>query len=115
MCWTLSGICLGIYAIIENISIPISEFFSLVFKTFLSVADSKVPTAVVQPHCYGSLCALMLCQKMYYDQGWSWKAAVAGFAAYAVGAAGFEIAMVFASRVGPPQVCTRFTPRLVSS
>ena len=38
---------------------------------------------------------------MYYDKGWSWKAAVAGFAAYAVGAAGFEIAMVFASRVRP--------------
>ncbi|KWU45780.1 hypothetical protein RHOSPDRAFT_32711 [Rhodotorula sp. JG-1b] len=76
VCWALSGICLGIYAIIENISIPI----------------------IVQPHCYGSLCALMLCQKMYYDKGWSWKAAVAGFAAYAVGAAGFEIAMVFASR-----------------
>jgi hypothetical protein len=34
--------------------------------------------------------------EMYYDKGWSWKAAVAGFAAYAVGAAGFEIAMVFA-------------------
>lgn len=31
VCWALSGICLGIYAIIENISIPISEFF-LVLK-----------------------------------------------------------------------------------
>ncbi|GAA5979087.1 hypothetical protein JCM10908_002800 [Rhodotorula pacifica] len=74
--WALSGVTLGVYAIGENINIPI----------------------IVQPHCYGSLCAVMLCQKLYYDKGRSWKTAVAAFLAYAVAAAGFEVAMVFASR-----------------
>lgn len=38
--WLFSGIFLGIYAILENINIPI----------------------IVQPHCYGALTAVIFCQ-----------------------------------------------------
>ncbi|BGP22117.1 cystinosin/ERS1p repeat protein [Rhodotorula toruloides] len=76
VCWMLSGVTLGIFAIVENINIPI----------------------IVQPHCYGSLCFLMLCQMLYYDRKWRWYAAAGAFAAYACAAAGFEVGMVYASR-----------------
>ncbi|BGP53205.1 hypothetical protein JCM8202_002761 [Rhodotorula sphaerocarpa] len=74
--WALSGACLGIYAIVQNINIPI----------------------IVQPHCYGSLCAVMFCQKLHYDRKWSVMRALGAFAAYAIATAGFEVAMVYASR-----------------
>ncbi|GAA6047950.1 hypothetical protein JCM3770_006439 [Rhodotorula araucariae] len=74
--WTLSGACLGIFAIVENISIPI----------------------IVQPHCYGSLCAVIFCQMLYYDKKCRWFNAVGAFAAYAAVAAGFEVGMIYASR-----------------
>ncbi|GJN87825.1 hypothetical protein Rhopal_000780-T1 [Rhodotorula paludigena] len=76
ICWALSGATLGIYTIVENISIPI----------------------IVQPHCYGSLCAIIYCQMLYYDKQWRWYSAVAAFAAYAVVTAGCEVGFVFASR-----------------
>ncbi|POY73529.1 hypothetical protein BMF94_3466 [Rhodotorula taiwanensis] len=76
VCWCASGACLGIYAIVENINIPI----------------------IVQPHCYGGLCAVMLCQKLYYDRKWTIWGALGAFAAYGVATAGFEVGMVYASR-----------------
>lgn len=41
----------------------------------------------------------MLCQMLYYDRKWRWYAAAGVFGAYACAAAGFEVAMVYASRV----------------
>ncbi|EGU12567.1 hypothetical protein RTG_01100 [Rhodotorula toruloides ATCC 204091] len=76
ICWMLSGVTLGIFAIVENINIPI----------------------IVQPHAYGSLCFVMLCQMLYYDRKWRWYAAAGAFGAYACTAAGFEVGMVYASR-----------------
>ncbi|GAA5903048.1 hypothetical protein JCM6882_009678 [Rhodosporidiobolus microsporus] len=77
VCWMFSGAFLGIYAIVENINIPI----------------------IVQPHCYGALCAFILCQILHYDRQWKWYAAyLGGFATYAVICAGFEAGLVFALR-----------------
>ncbi|TNY23940.1 PQ loop repeat-domain-containing protein [Rhodotorula diobovata] len=74
--WTLSGACLGIFAIVQNISVPI----------------------IVQPHCYGSLCAVIFCQMLYYDKKWRWYSACGAFAVYAVVCSGFEVGMVYASK-----------------
>lgn len=63
------------------------------------VSDPDPVLAVVQPHCYGSLCAVMFCQKLHYDRKWSVMRALGAFAAYAIATAGFEVAMVYASRV----------------
>ncbi|GAA6015590.1 hypothetical protein JCM10207_008137 [Rhodosporidiobolus poonsookiae] len=79
ICWMVSGASLGIYAIVENISIPI----------------------IVQPHCYGGLCAFIICQILHYDRKWKWYAAyIGGFSTYAVVCAGFEVGMVYACRFG---------------
>jgi hypothetical protein len=54
---------------------------------------------VVQPHCYGGLCALILLQILHYDRKWNpWLAYGAGFSIYAIVCAGFEVAMVYACR-----------------
>lgn len=41
----------------------------------------------------------MFCQKLHYDRKWSVMRALGAFAAYAIATAGFEVAMVYASRV----------------
>ncbi|GAA5929237.1 hypothetical protein JCM10213_005019, partial [Rhodosporidiobolus nylandii] len=77
--WVISGASLGIYAITQNINVPI----------------------MVQPHLYGSVCAFICCQILHYDRGWRWYSAYIGaFSAYAVVCAGFEVGMVFACRAG---------------
>ncbi|GAA5974147.1 hypothetical protein JCM11641_003464 [Rhodosporidiobolus odoratus] len=77
--WVISGAALGVYAIAQNINIPI----------------------IVQPHCYGSLCAFIICQILHYDRGYKWYSAyLGGFATYAVVCAGFEVGMVYACRAG---------------
>ncbi|GAA6029975.1 hypothetical protein JCM8097_009197 [Rhodosporidiobolus ruineniae] len=79
ICWMVSGATLGIYAIVQDISIPI----------------------IVQPHCYGALCAFIICQILHYDRKWRWYASyLGGFATYAVVCAGFEVGMVYACRAG---------------
>ncbi|KPV77025.1 uncharacterized protein RHOBADRAFT_51990 [Rhodotorula graminis WP1] len=74
--WMLSGASLGIFTIVQNISIPI----------------------IVQPHCYGALCAVIFCQMLYYDKGYRWYSAVGAFLLYAIACSGFEVGMVYASR-----------------
>lgn len=64
-----------------------------------TISHDVLLLAVVQPHCYGSLCAVMFCQKLHYDRKWSVMRALGAFAAYAIATAGFEVAMVYASRV----------------
>lgn len=51
----------------------------------------------------------MLCQKLYYDRKWTIWGALGAFAAYGVATAGFEVGMVYASRVSP-----RTDPSIVS-
>ncbi|GAA5879554.1 hypothetical protein JCM8547_003104 [Rhodosporidiobolus lusitaniae] len=88
VCWVVSGATLGIYAIVENINIPI----------------------IVQPHCYGSICAFIICQIFYYDRQWKWYSAfLGGFGAYAVLCTGFEVAMVFATRAAEDKGITGVT------
>lgn len=55
----------------------------------------------MQPHCYGSLCAVIFCQMLYYDKKWRWYSACGAFAVYAVVCSGFEVGMVYASKVRP--------------
>ncbi|GAA6063554.1 hypothetical protein JCM10212_002666 [Sporobolomyces blumeae] len=76
--WLFSGIFLGIYAILENINIPI----------------------ILQPHCYGSLCALIFCQMVHYDRKWSLSRTVLLFLGYCVIGGGFEVGMYFAAKPG---------------
>ncbi|KAM0746848.1 hypothetical protein T439DRAFT_329536 [Meredithblackwellia eburnea MCA 4105] len=67
--WLLSGLCLGPYVIYQNINIPI----------------------IVQPQCYGSLCAIIFIQMLYYDRKWKpWKG-VAVFSTYMVVGAGWQV------------------------
>lgn len=107
--WVVSGACLGIYAIVLNISIPISTLRSSRFSlsslhSFPSqlrrdLALTSHPSTVVQPHCYGGICALICVQILHYDRKWSPLLAYgAGFATYATVCAGFEVAMVYACR-----------------
>ncbi|GAA5826201.1 hypothetical protein JCM11251_007205 [Rhodosporidiobolus azoricus] len=77
VCWMMSGAALGIYAIAEDFTVSL----------------------IVQPHCYGALCALIFCQILHYQRKWKWYAAYLGaFSAYAVVCAGFEVGMVYACR-----------------
>jgi len=122
--WTLSGACLGIFAIVQNISIPISAFsfalpasrsradpshrpsptstsFSSFALSLLLALAHTFALAVVQPHCYGALCAVIFCQMLFYDKGFRWFSAVGTFLLYAVACSGFEVGMVYASRVRP--------------
>ncbi|GAA5975833.1 hypothetical protein JCM5350_000748 [Sporobolomyces pararoseus] len=76
--WCFSGIFLGIYAILEDINIPI----------------------IVQPHCYGGLCAIIFCQMVYFDRKWSLRNTVLLFLAYCAVGGGFEVGMYFAAKPG---------------
>lgn len=74
--WLLSSVTLGPYAIVQNLSIPI----------------------ITQPQAYGSLCAVIACQALHYDRGWSKKMALGAFGAYALVGGGIEVALFFALR-----------------
>ncbi|GAA5894600.1 Ilt1p [Sporobolomyces salmoneus] len=76
--WLFSGIFLGIYAILENINIPI----------------------IVQPHCYGALTAVIFCQMVYFDRKWSLTNSLLLFLAYCIIGGGFEVGMYFAAKPG---------------
>ncbi|GAA5853079.1 hypothetical protein JCM5353_007364 [Sporobolomyces roseus] len=76
--WLFSGLFLGIYAILENINIPI----------------------ILQPHCYGSLCAFIFCQMVYFDRKWSLKNTILLFVGYCIVGGGFEVGMYFAAKPG---------------
>ncbi|KAL8277950.1 hypothetical protein RQP46_009582 [Phenoliferia psychrophenolica] len=80
--WILSGLCYGPYAIFLNINIPM----------------------IIQPQSYGSLCAIVFIQMLYYDRKWTKGASVAAFVGYAVVGAGWEVgiwqAMKAAARNG---------------
>ncbi|GAA5964795.1 hypothetical protein JCM3765_002558 [Sporobolomyces pararoseus] len=76
--WCLSGIFLGIYAILEDINIPIE----------------------IQPHAYGSLCAVIFCQMIYFDRKWSLRNTILLFMAYCIIGGGFEVGMYFAAKPG---------------
>ncbi|GAA5873452.1 hypothetical protein JCM16303_001127 [Sporobolomyces ruberrimus] len=76
--WLFSGIFLGIYAILENINIPI----------------------IVQPHCYGALTAIIFCQMVFYDRKWSLRNSLLLFLAYCLVGGGFEVGMYYAAKPG---------------
>ncbi|GAA5923982.1 Ilt1p [Sporobolomyces koalae] len=76
--WLFSGLFLGIYAILEDINIPIC----------------------VQPHAYGSLCAIIFCQMVYFDRKWSLRNTLLLFLAYCLIGGGFEVGMYFAAKPG---------------
>lgn len=80
--WLASSVCYAPYAVFTSQNIPI----------------------IVQPQCYGSLCAIVAIQALYYDKNWSPWQGVALFGAYCALGGGWEFgiyrAMVRADQVG---------------
>ncbi|KAG8812690.1 NAD-dependent histone deacetylase sir2 [Serendipita sp. 399] len=74
--WSVSAIFLGIYAIVQNINIPI----------------------IVQPQAFGMLAALSWVQCLYYDPKRPRSLCVAIFIVYSVLFASLEVAGVYATR-----------------
>ncbi|KAG8821622.1 hypothetical protein FRB91_005033 [Serendipita sp. 411] len=74
--WSVSGIFLGIYAIVQNINIPI----------------------IVQPQVFSTLAAISWVQCLYYDPKRPRSLCVAIFLLYCVLFASLEVAGVFATR-----------------
>lgn len=84
--WMISGLTLGPYAIVQDLAIPIQ----------------------VQPYCYGTLCAIILSQWLFYDCGYSLSRSVGVFGLYVVLGGGVDVGIYFACKVIPLSL----TPRL---
>lgn len=89
------------------LSLPPKTFQSVRRLTLHLLLPSKlifVLQTVVQPQCYGSLCAIVAIQALYYDKNWSPWQGVALFGAYCALGGGWEFgiyrAMVRADQVG---------------
>lgn len=65
------------------------------------VQDLAIPIQV-QPYCYGTLCAIILSQWLYYDCDYSLVRSVAVFGAYIVFGGAVDVAIYFACKVRPP-------------
>jgi hypothetical protein len=70
----------------------------LISSFFACFAVVNIPL-MLQPHAYGSLCAIIFVQMLYYDRKWSvWQSAGA-LVFYAIVGGGFEVGMYFACLV----------------
>ncbi|PVG04684.1 hypothetical protein CPB86DRAFT_803460 [Serendipita vermifera] len=74
--WAVSAAFLGVYAIVQNINIPI----------------------IVQPQTFGALAAISWIQCLYYDGKRSKTFCFGLFAVFTILFAGFEVSMTFAAR-----------------
>lgn len=74
--WSVSGIFLGTYAIVQNINIPI----------------------IIQPQAFGALAAVSFVQCLYYGSKRSRRYCVGIFVSYCILFAAIEVGMVYAVR-----------------
>lgn len=75
--WAVSSPFLGVYAIVQDLSVPI----------------------ILQPQSFGLLSACSVAQCMYYGKGRGKNVCIAFVLVFAVIMAGFEVGMVYAIRV----------------
>jgi len=85
--WAISAIFLGVYAIVQDLNIPL----------------------IIQPQLFGLLSAVSWTQCMYYGQKWSLVSCLAILFGYVAVFAGFESGMVFVVRAaGNPRLLQFF-------
>jgi succinate dehydrogenase/fumarate reductase cytochrome b subunit len=70
----------------------------LISSFFACFAAVNIPL-MLQPHAYGSLCAIIFVQMLYYDRKWSVLHSLGALAFYAIAGGGFEVGMYFACLV----------------